>query len=71
MVLRLSLMAAPDKGIHRDLLAKAHWAVILPSMMNESGANKPIKREFTPGGKGAAMAGTSQRRPLPHVWSIL
>jgi len=105
------IMASSDKGIPRDLLAKAHCVVIVPSVkragfivggqygvglatcrqsqapgwtgpstvkveggsfglqigggetdlvmvvMNESGANKLMKSEFTLGGEGAVMAG--------------
>ena len=105
------IMGTPDKGIPRDLLAKAHCVVIVPSVkragfivggqygvgvatcrqpqgsgwtgpstvkveggsfglqigggetdivmmvMNESGANKLMKSEFTLGGEGAVMAG--------------
>jgi lipid-binding SYLF domain-containing protein len=106
------IMASGDKGIPRDLLAKAHCLVIVPSakragfiiggqygvgvatcrqpggavgwtgpstvkieggsfglqigggetdvimmVMNESGANKLMKSEFTLGGEGAVMAG--------------
>jgi lipid-binding SYLF domain-containing protein len=105
------IMAAPDKGIPRDLLEKAHCIVIVPSVkragfivggqygvglatcrqtghagwsgpstvkveggsfglqigggetdvvmlvMNETGANKLMKSEFTLGGEGAVMAG--------------
>jgi len=105
------IMGTPDKGIPRDLLAKAHCIVIVPSVkragfivggqygvglascrqpggtgwtgpstvkveggsfglqigggetdvvmmvMNESGANKLMKSEFTLGGEGAVMAG--------------
>jgi lipid-binding SYLF domain-containing protein len=104
------VMRTPDKGIPRDLLAKAHCLVIVPSVkragfivggqygvgvamcrqaqagwtgpstvkveggsfglqigggetdvvmmvMNESGANKLMKSEFTLGGEGAVMAG--------------
>jgi lipid-binding SYLF domain-containing protein len=105
------IMASADKGIPRDLLAKAHCVVIVPSVkrggfivgaqygkgvatcrqpggagwtgvstvrmeggsfglqigggetdivmmvMNETGANKLMKSEFTLGGEGAVMAG--------------
>jgi lipid-binding SYLF domain-containing protein len=105
------IMAAPDKGIPRELLAKAHCIVIVPGVkrggfivgaqygkgvatcrqpggtgwtgvstvkieggsfglqigggesdvvmmvMNETGANKLMKSEFTVGGDAAAMAG--------------
>lgn len=105
------IMSAQDKGIPRDLLAKAHCVVIVPGVkrggfivgaqygkgvatcrspqgagwtgvstvkieggsiglqigggetdvvmmvMNETGANKLMKSEFTLGGEGAAMAG--------------
>jgi len=105
------IMATPEKGIPRDLVAKAHCIVIVPSVkragfivggqygvgvatcrqpggagwtgpstikveggsfglqigggetdivmmvMNESGANKLMKSEFTVGGEGAVMAG--------------
>ena len=106
------IMASPDKGIPRDLLEKAHCAIIVPSakragfivggqygvgvatcrapaaaggwsgpstvkieggsfglqigggetdivmlVMNESGAKKLMKSEFTLGGEGAVMAG--------------
>lgn len=105
------IMASSDKGIPRDLLAKAHCIVIVPSVkrggfivgaqygkgvatcrqpggtgwtgvstirmeggsfglqigggetdivmmvMNETGANKLMKSEFTLGGEGAVMAG--------------
>src|SRR5678815_4273728 len=105
------IMGAPDKGIPRDLLEKAHCVVIVPAVkragfivggqygvglatcrqaghagwtgpstvkveggsfglqigggetdvvmlvMNESGANKLMKSEFTLGGEGAVMAG--------------
>jgi SH3 domain-containing YSC84-like protein 1 len=105
------IMKSPDKGIPRDLIAKAHCIVIVPAVkrggfivgaqygkgvatcrqpqgagwtgvstvrmeggsiglqigggetdvvmmvMNETGANKLMKSEFTLGGEGAAMAG--------------
>ena len=110
------IMGTPDKGIPRDLLAKAHCIVIVPSVkragfivggqygvgvatcrqpgglgwtgpstikveggsfglqigggetdivmmvMNESGANKLMKSEFTLGGEGAVMAGPVGRQ---------
>ena len=111
------IMASPDKGIPRDLLAKAHCLVIVPAVkragfivggqygvgvaacrqpgaaggwsapstvkveggsfglqigggetdvvmmvMNESGAKKLMKSEFTLGGEGAVMAGPVGRQ---------
>jgi lipid-binding SYLF domain-containing protein len=110
------IMSAQDKGIPRDLLAKAHCVVIVPGVkrggfivgaqygkgvatcrnpqgagwtgvstvkieggsiglqigggetdvvmmvMNETGANKLMKSEFTLGGEGAAMAGPVGRQ---------
>src|SRR4030095_9109078 len=109
------IMSAPDKGIPRDLLEKAHCIVIVPAVkragfivggqygvgdalcrqpghagwtgpstvkveggsfglqigggetdvvmvvMNESGAKKLMKSEFTLGGEGAVMAGPGGR----------
>jgi lipid-binding SYLF domain-containing protein len=110
------IMSSPDKGIPRDLLAKAHCIAIVPAVkrggfivgaqygkgvatcrqpdgtgwtgvstirmeggsfglqigggetdvimvvMNETGANKLMKSEFTLGGEGAAMAGPVGRQ---------
>jgi lipid-binding SYLF domain-containing protein len=110
------IMSSQDKGIPRDLLAKAHCVVIVPAVkrggfivgaqygkgvatcrqpggkgwtgvstvrmeggsvglqigggetdvvmmvMNETGANKLMKSEFTLGGEGAAMAGPVGRQ---------
>jgi lipid-binding SYLF domain-containing protein len=119
------IMSTPEKGIPRDLLAKAHCVVIVPSVkkagfivggqygvgvalcrqpggtgwtgpstvkveggsfglqigggetdiimmvMNESGANKLMKSQFTLGGEGAVMAGPVGRQATAETDAYL
>ena len=119
------VMGTPDKGIPRDLLAKAHCVIIVPSVkkagfivggqygvgvatcrqpdgtgwtapstvkveggsfglqigggetdlimmvMNDSGANKLMKSQFTLGGEGAVMAGPVGRSATAETDALL